>query len=83
MRLDLFLKKTRIIKRRSLAKEFIERGVVTIEGERSKPSKNVHKGMKIKLGDITYEIISIPEREIVNNEGDKYYKVMNDRDYSG
>ncbi len=78
MRLDLFLKKVRLIKRRTIAKELIERGVVTVKGEKTRPSKSVCPGMKIKLGDITYEITAIPDKEIIKNknEGDKYYKVV-------
>lgn len=82
MRLDLFLKKVRIIKRRSAAKELIDKGVITISGEKVKPSKIVHKGMRIMIGDSIYEITEIPEREIRRNEGGKYYKAIDVRDYS-
>lgn len=78
MRLDLFLKKVRLIKRRAIAKQLIESGVVRIQGEKTKPSKNVYPGMRIKLGDITYEITAIPDKEIIKNEGVKYYKVIED-----
>ncbi len=78
MRLDLFLKKVRLIKRRAIAKQLIERGLVKIKGEKTKPSKDVYPGMKINLGDITYEITAIPDKEIIKNEGVKYYKVIED-----
>ena len=82
MRLDLFLKKVRIIKRRSAAKELIDKGVVTILSEKVKPSKIVHKGMRIMIGDSIYEITEIPERKIRRNEGGKYYKAIDVRYYS-
>lgn len=51
MRLDKYLKVSRIIKRREAAKEFIENGFVTLNGKKTKPSQEV------KVGDVI-EIIS-------------------------
>ena len=52
MRIDLFLKETRIIKRRTIAKEFCERGLVFVNDKVVKPSYDVKEGDKlfIKLG---------------------------------
>ena len=52
MRLDLFLKKTAVIKRRTVAKELIERGNMSINGKTSKPSSDVKDGdiIDIHLG---------------------------------
>jgi len=83
MRLDLFLKKVGIIKRRTIAKALIEKGTVSIVDRSIKPSMSVYIGMKIKIGEKIYEIIAIPEKMIRNNEGDKYYRVIDDWDYSG
>ncbi len=44
MRLDLFLKKTVIIKRRTIAKEIVERGHVQVNGKVAKPSTDVKDG---------------------------------------
>lgn len=46
MRLDKFLKVSRIIKRRTLAKEVCDRGQVTVNGRTAKA------GLEIKPGDI-------------------------------
>lgn len=60
MRLDLFLKDSRIIKRRTIAKEFCERGLVKVNDKIAKPSFDVKGGEKItvKLGDNEFSIIS-------------------------
>ena len=52
MRIDLFLKDTRIIKRRTVAKEFCDRGLVKINDKVVKPSYDVKEGdvLLIKLG---------------------------------
>ncbi|NLV87932.1 MAG: RNA-binding S4 domain-containing protein [Tissierellia bacterium] len=46
MRIDKFLKNSRIIKRRTVAKEACEQGIVFINGKQSKP------GDEVKVGDI-------------------------------
>ena len=52
MRLDLFLKETRIIKRRTIAKEYCDRGLVLVNNKVAKPSLEVKNGddIDIKLG---------------------------------
>ena len=52
MRIDLFLKETRIIKRRTIAKEYCDRGLVVVNDKVVKPSYEVKNGDKIdiKLG---------------------------------
>lgn len=42
MRLDKYLKVSRLIKRREAAKEFIEKGFVRINGKIAKPSTEIH-----------------------------------------
>ena len=52
MRLDLVLKQTRIIKRRTIAKEVCDMGKVSINGKVAKPSSEVNDGdiLDIKMG---------------------------------
>ena len=47
MRLDLFLKETRLIKRRTVAKEFCERGLVLVNEKAAKPACEVKEGDKL------------------------------------
>lgn len=60
MRLDLFLKETRIIKRRTIAKEFCERGLVKANNKIAKPSYEVKSGdiLIIRFGDKEFSIIA-------------------------
>ena len=44
MRLDLVLKQSRIIKRRTIAKEICDAGKVSINGKVAKPSSEVNDG---------------------------------------
>lgn len=52
MRLDKFLKVSRIIKRRTLAKEVADQGRVFVNGQQAKASTNVKAGdeLTIRLG---------------------------------
>ena len=63
MRLDLVLKQSRLIKRRTIAKELCDAGRISINGKVSKPASEVNDGdvLELKLGNkllkvvITYE----------------------------
>lgn len=64
MRLDKYLKVSRIIKRRTVANEACSGGRVTLNGKVSKPGTEVKPGdiMTIRFGDHVgkYEIVSVP-----------------------
>ena len=65
MRLDKFLKVSRVIKRRTVANEAADNGRVIVNGKIAKPSCEVKVGdiVEIKFGDKTskFEIINIPK----------------------
>jgi ribosomal 50S subunit-recycling heat shock protein len=77
MRLDLFLKKTALIKRRTIAKEIIELGKVTINGKTTKPSYDVKSGdiLLLKLGIKTIEAKAIIE--IIKNKENPSAEIIN------
>lgn len=52
MRLDLVLKQSRIIKRRTIAKELCDAGKISVNGKVGKPSTEVSDGsiLELKLG---------------------------------
>ncbi|MDZ5474322.1 RNA-binding S4 domain-containing protein [Bacillus sp. 31A1R] len=49
MRLDKFLKVSRLIKRRTLAKEVSDQGRITINGQQAKASSTVKVGDELKI----------------------------------
>lgn len=49
MRLDLFLKQTTLIKRRTIAKELADKGRIFINEKMAKPSSEVRNGDVLKL----------------------------------
>ena len=72
MRLDKFLKVSRVIKRRTVANEAADGGRVSVNGKVVKPSYEVKVGdiVEIKFGDkiSKFEIVSIPKVEGKNIE---------------
>ena len=65
MRLDKFLKVSRVIKRRTVANEIADKGRVFVNGKQAKPSYEVKVGdiVEIQFGDKVskFEIIEIPK----------------------
>lgn len=65
MRLDKFLKVSRIIKRRTVANEISNKGRVKVNGKQAKPSIEVNVGDTIEIafgsGNVTVEVLQIKE----------------------
>lgn len=79
MRLDKFLKVSRIIKRRTVAKEVCETGRVLLNSKPAKPGSEVKIGDLIEIqyatGSIKAEVLDISEH--VTKEGSKdLYKII-------
>ena len=70
MRLDKFLKVSRVIKRRTVANEAADSGRISVNGKVVKPSYEVKTGdiVEIKFGDKTskFEIVHIPKVQTKN-----------------
>lgn len=72
MRLDLFLKTSRLIPRRSLAQEFCDAGLIKVNGTAAKSSKEVKAGDEIEIkrrSRITrLKILEIPAQKQVSKQ---------------
>lgn len=79
MRLDKFLKVSRVIKRRTVANEACDSGRVMINGRIAKASSNVKCGdiVEIKFGEktIKFEIIRVDEI-IKKEEASEMFKII-------
>lgn len=64
MRLDLFLKWSRVILRRTLAKEMCDAGRVTVNGQEARAGRDVHVGDAISIRmprrQLSFRVRSIP-----------------------
>lgn len=80
MRLDKFLKVSRIIKRRTVANEVSDKGRVLVNGNVAKPSKLLKEGDIIKIESthrpIEVKILRIPQGNISVQEAPTLYEVI-------
>ena len=66
MRLDLFLKWSRVILRRTLAKDTCDAGRVTVNGQEARAGREVHVGdtiaVRLARRQLTFKVRSIPSQ---------------------
>ncbi len=81
MRLDIFLKKTMIIKQRNAAKDLCDKELVKVNGKYAKPAREIRIGDLIEIetinGSLKYKVIEIPQGNIRKNEVQQYYENCN------
>jgi ribosomal 50S subunit-recycling heat shock protein len=79
MRLDKYLKVSRIIKRRTVAKDFAESDRVMVNGRVAKPSTEVKAGDTITLRvgskETTYQILNVIDN-VKASEAKELYRVI-------
>jgi len=79
MRIDKFLQVSRIIKRRAVAKEIVEKQRVLVNDKVAKPSTSIKIGdiLKIKFGDVTLEIKILEVTDKVKKENaSEIYEIL-------
>ncbi len=81
MRLDKFLKVTRIIKRRTVAKELADNGNIHVNGEEKKSSYSIKQDdiLEIKYFSklIKIKVIKVPEENLKKEFIEDYIEVVN------
>ena len=85
MRLDLYLKQSRLVLRRTVAQEMCDAGAVTVNGSPGKPGRDV------KVGDViayrqrgkltTVRVLGVPERAPRKNEASSLYELVGVESY--
>ena len=79
MRLDKFLKVSRIIKRRTVAKEAGDKGIGTINGKVAKSSSEVNIGdiLEIKFGEKIMKVkINEIKEHFLKNDAKEMYEII-------
>ena len=80
MRLDKFLKVTRIIKRRTVAKELADNGNIAVNGEQKKSSYDVPKGdifdIKYFNKNIKVKVLDLPPESLKKELIDEYIEII-------
>jgi ribosomal 50S subunit-recycling heat shock protein len=80
MRLDLFLKITRLIKRRPLAKEAAEAGCITRNGQVAKPGDDIKAGDRLVIDlanrHVEVEVLAEPPKQVRKDQVDNYIRIL-------
>jgi ribosomal 50S subunit-recycling heat shock protein len=80
MRLDLFLKLSRLVPRRTLAQEMCEAGAVKVNGLRSKSAHEVRENTLISIryrGRITtVRVLTVPSKQTSKREASSLYETI-------
>ena len=80
MRIDKFLKVSRILKRRSLAGDAAHGGRVKIGGKTVKPSHEVKIGDEVEIGfnsgTVKFRVLNVKET-VRKEEADSLYEIIN------
>lgn len=81
MRVDLFLKLSRLVKRRSVAREMVELGAVKLNGRIVRPSAEVRTSDRIEVAYprrlVVVEVLADDEKPI--KRGEPSFRVLEDR----
>jgi ribosomal 50S subunit-recycling heat shock protein len=82
MRVDIFLKQTRLVKRRSLAKELCDEGAVSLNGHAVRAGRDVGPGDELTLSlrnrRLTVEVVDIPSRPPSAAHASDFYRIISD-----
>lgn len=80
MRLDLFLKNTHLLKKRSQAKKGIEIGKVKVNGKEAKPAYKIKKDDIVEIdfetAIIKFKVVEIAEKPIKKSDQFKYIEFI-------
>lgn len=80
MRLDKFLKVSRLIKRRTVANEVSDQGRVFVNNNPAKPSKEIKEGDTITIEyfskKVTVEVLRVPQGNISVQQAKELYQII-------
>jgi len=85
MRIDLFLKQSRIIKRRTIAKQMCEDGFVFLNDNRAKAQSNVKIGDIISIyfpsKKVTFKVLGYPDKSTSKDKAALLYEIISEQYY--
>lgn len=79
MRIDKFLKVSRILKRRTVAAEAAKGGRISVNGKNVKPAYDLKVGDRVEIrfgeGSVRFEVLELKDF-VRKEEADKMYRVL-------
>jgi ribosomal 50S subunit-recycling heat shock protein len=85
VRLDVFLKRTGLVKQRTLAKQCCDSGQVTVDGRDARAGKEIGPGAVIAVsterGTLEIEVVALPQRNYKRRDGEAFYVIRSQADH--
>jgi ribosomal 50S subunit-recycling heat shock protein len=82
MRLDVFLKKCCIVKRRTEAKRACDNGIVTIDEQVAKASRELMAGQRVCIAFtdrlLEFDVLEVPSGNVPRKEASNYFRILRD-----
>ena len=83
MRLDLFLRASRLVLRRTVAQELCEAGAVTVNGAAARSSRTVREGDEISVRRrgrlLAVRVLTLPQaKQVSRTDAPSLYEVVSD-----
>ena len=83
MRLDLFLRASRLVLRRTVAQELCEAGAVTVNGAPARASRAVREGDRVTINrrgrSLTVRVLTLPQsKQVSRGDAASLYEVVSD-----
>ena len=82
MRLDLFLKRCCIIRRRSEAKRACDNGIVAVDDQPTKAGRTVRPGQRVAISfldrHLEFEVLELPRGSVSKAAAREHYRVIRD-----
>jgi ribosomal 50S subunit-recycling heat shock protein len=88
MRLDLFLKASRLCPRRTVAQELCDAGVVSVNGAKAKSGRTIHAGDEIAVRRrnrlLTVRVLAVPTfKQTSRSDASSLYEILSDVEAQG
>ena len=82
MRLDVFLNTCCIVKRRTEAKRACDNGIVTVDDQLAKASREVVVGQRVCIAFmdrfLEFEVMDVPRGNVARKDAHHYYHILRD-----
>ncbi len=82
MRLDLFLKKTALIRQRGLAKDLCDAGAVSVDGRARKASHAVREGERIAIETrsrrLVVRVLAVPHGNVARRDAAHFVEILSE-----
>jgi len=88
MRLDVFLKLSRLIPRRTIAQEFCDKGLIEVNGAPAKSSKEIKAGDTVRIrrrnNATTIRVLDVPAiKQLAKNAAQELFEIVSTETIDG